>query len=177
MHFVSCETFRTSFRNPACSSPTLVVILRWAQSSEKAFQILTSDNSLLPDKTILPQLLHVIWTATESLKNCWLCLDTFWKLWTFSWVSRFSLWKLVDYMDPAYNPAFILKVLDLIDNLSSPRAQRAGPRAESARAVTGRRNSHRWEGGRLFDRSAGFFYGNSCNSGTESRKIVSKVGN
>ena len=52
-----------------------------------------------------------------------------------------------------------------------------GPRAESARAVTGRRNSYRWEGGRLFDGSAGFFYGNSCNSGTESRKIVSKVGN
>ena len=50
-------------------------------------------------------------------------------------------------------------------------------RAESARAVTGRRNSYRWEGGRLFDGSAGFFYGNSCNSGTESRKIVSKVGN
>ena len=64
--------------------------------------------------------------------------------------------------------------------LSSPRAKRAGPkglRAESARAVTGRRNSHRWEGGRLFELSAGFFYGNSCNSGTESRKIVSKVGN
>ena len=34
-----------------------------------------------------------------------------------------------------------------------------------------------WEGGRLFDGSAGFFYGNSCNSGTESRKMVSKVGN
>ena len=34
-----------------------------------------------------------------------------------------------------------------------------------------------WEGGRLFDRSAGFFYENSCNSGTESRKIVPKVGN
>ena len=34
-----------------------------------------------------------------------------------------------------------------------------------------------WEGGRLFDMSAGSFYGNSCNSGTESRKIVSKVGN
>ena len=33
------------------------------------------------------------------------------------------------------------------------------------------------EGGTLFDRSAGFFYGNSCNSGTESRKIVPKVGN
>ena len=55
--------------------------------------------------------------------------------------------------------------------------QPAGPRAESARAVTGRRNSHRWEGGRLFDGSAGFFYGNSCNSGTKSRKIISKVGN
>ena len=53
----------------------------------------------------------------------------------------------------------------------------SGLRAESARAVTGRRNSHRWEGGRLFELSAGFFYGNSCNFGTKSRKIVSKVGN
>ena len=69
---------------------------------------------------------------------------------------------------------------DVKNHFSSPRAKRAGPkglRAESARAVTGRRNSHRWEGGRLFEPSAGFFYGNSCNSGTESRKIVSKVGN
>ena len=67
-----------------------------------------------------------------------------------------------------------------INYLSSPRAKRAGPkglRAESARAVTGRRNSHRWEGGRLVEPSAGFFYGNSCNSKTKSRKIVSKVGN
>ena len=56
-------------------------------------------------------------------------------------------------------------------------AELSSPRAESARAVTGRRNSHRWEGGRLFEPSAGFFYGNSCNSGTKSRKIVSKVGN
>ena len=53
----------------------------------------------------------------------------------------------------------------------------SSPRAESARAVTGRRNSHRGEGGRLFEPSAGFFYGNSSNSGTKSRKIVSKVGN
>ena len=53
----------------------------------------------------------------------------------------------------------------------------SSPRAESARAVTGRRNSHRWERGRLFEPSAGFFYGNSCNFGTKSRKIVSKVGN
>ena len=53
----------------------------------------------------------------------------------------------------------------------------SSPRAESARAVTGRRNSYSWEGGRLFEPSAEFFYGNSCNSGTESRKIVSKVGN
>ena len=63
--------------------------------------------------------------------------------------------------------------------LSSPCAKRAGPkglRAESARAVTGRRNSYWWEGGRLFEPSAGFFYGNSCNFGTKS-KIVPKVGN
>ena len=33
------------------------------------------------------------------------------------------------------------------------------------------------DGGRLFESSAKFFYGNSSNSGTESRKIVSKVGN
>ena len=31
----------------------------------------------------------------------------------------------------------------------------SSPRAESARAVTGRRNSHRWEGGRLFEPTAG----------------------
>ena len=53
----------------------------------------------------------------------------------------------------------------------------SSPRAESARAVTGRRCPHSGRGGRLFEPSAGFFYGNSCNSGTESRKIVSKVGN
>ena len=43
------------------------------------------------------------------------------------------------------------------NHFSSPRAKHAGPkgpRAESARAVTGRRNSHRWEGGRLFEPSA-----------------------
>ena len=34
-----------------------------------------------------------------------------------------------------------------------------------------------WEGRRLFDRSVGFFYGNNCNSETESQKIVPKVGN
>ena len=61
--------------------------------------------------------------------------------------------------------------------IPSWHCQFSSPRAESARAVTGRRNSYKWEGGRLFEPSAGFFYGNSCNSGTESRKIVSKVGN
>ena len=49
--------------------------------------------------------------------------------------------------------------------------------AESARAVTGRRCPHSGRGGRLFEPSAGFFYGNSWNSGSESQKIVSKVGN
>ena len=67
---------------------------------------------------------------------------------------------------PMFNPA----------RARSAWAPRACAR-ESARAVTGRRNSHRWEGGRLFEPSAGFFYGYSCNSGTESQKIVSKVGN
>ena len=52
-----------------------------------------------------------------------------------------------------------------------------GLRAESARAVTGRRCPHSGKGENFFYRSAGFFYGSSCNFGTESRKIVSKVGN
>merc|ERR1719195_564109 len=67
--------------------------------------------------------------------------------------------------------------LQLFGPLSSPRAKRAGPkgpRAESARAVTGRRNSHRWVGGRLFEPSAGFFYGNSCNFGTKSWVVWQK---
>ena len=73
---------------------------------------------------------------------------------------------------------FSLKIqqTDIIKPAREARGPK-GPRAESARAVTGRRNSYRWEGGRLFEPSARFFYGNSCNSGTESRKIVSKVGN
>ena len=67
--------------------------------------------------------------------------------------------------------------------LLSVRAERADRKIfgflypARARAVTGRRNSYRWEGGRLFEPSAGFFYGNGCNFGTKSRKIVSKVGN
>ena len=59
--------------------------------------------------------------------------------------------------------------------IPSWHCQFSSPRAESARVVTGRRNSHRWEGGRLFEPSAGFFYGNSCNSGSESRKIAPRV--
>ena len=50
--------------------------------------------------------------------------------------------------------------------LSSPRAKR---RACALRALGLLLYSRipQWEGGRLFDRSAGFFfYGNSCNSGT-----------
>ena len=52
-----------------------------------------------------------------------------------------------------------------------------GLRAESARAFTGRRNSYSGRGEDFLSRQPNFFYGNSCNSGTESRKIVSKVGN
>ena len=69
---------------------------------------------------------------------------------------------------------------DLCLNLSSPRAKRAGPkglRAESARAFTGRRCPHSGKGEDFLTGQPDFFYGNSCNSGTESRKMVSKVGN
>ena len=48
--------------------------------------------------------------------------------------------------------------------LSSPRAKRVGPkglRAESARAVTGRRCPHSGEGEDFLTRQLGFFYENS----------------
>ena len=56
-------------------------------------------------------------------------------------------------------------------------AQALGLRAGSARAVTSRRCPHSGRGEDFLSRQPDFFYGNSCNSGTESRKIVSKVGN
>ena len=53
----------------------------------------------------------------------------------------------------------------------------SSPRAESARAFTGRRISHSGRGEDFLTGQPDFFYRNSCNSGTESRKMVSKVGN
>ena len=63
-------------------------------------------------------------------------------------------------------------------NQAARASQRlSSPHAESARAVTGRRCPHSLKGEDFLTSPPGFFYGNSCNSGTESRKIVSKVGN
>ena len=53
----------------------------------------------------------------------------------------------------------------------------SSPRAESARAVTGRRCPHSGEGEDFLTGQLNFFYENCCNSGTESRKIDPKVGN
>ena len=52
-----------------------------------------------------------------------------------------------------------------------------GLRAESARAVTGRRCPHSGEGEDFLMRRLAFFYEIGHNSGTKSRKIASKVGN
>ena len=73
----------------------------------------------------------------------------------------------------------VLTSIDL-SLLSSPRAKHAGPKglhAESARAFTGRRCPHSGEGEDFLRRQPDFFYENCCISGTESRKIVPKVGN
>ena len=56
-------------------------------------------------------------------------------------------------------------------------ARAQGLRAESARAVTGRRCPHSEEGEDFLTGQPDFFYENCCNSGTESRKIDPKVGN
>ena len=49
--------------------------------------------------------------------------------------------------------------------------------AESARAFTGSRCPHIGRGEDFLTGQLNFFYGNCCNSGTESQKIVPKVGN
>ena len=62
--------------------------------------------------------------------------------------------------------------------LSSPRAKRAGPkglRAESARAVTGRRCPHSGVGEDFLERRPGSPHENGRNSGTKSRKLDPKV--
>ena len=67
-----------------------------------------------------------------------------------------------------------------IVGLYSPRAKLEGPkglRAESARAVTGRRCPHSGEGEDFLMGQLNFFYENCCNSVTESQKIDPKVGN
>ena len=73
-------------------------------------------------------------------------------------------------------------VIDRAQNTEKERGfiqpAREGPlRAESARAVTGRRCPHsgKWED--FLTGQLNFVYGNSCNSVTESQKIVPKVGN
>ena len=101
------------------------------------------------------------------------------------WSSRRSLdgidfgWQMIGWWRSKWFPTEVTMALVLVTPAlyCLSRIIPKGLRAESARAVTGRRNSHRWERGRLFEPSAGFFYGNSCNFGTKSRKIVSKVGN
>ena len=62
--------------------------------------------------------------------------------------------------------------------LSSPRAKHAGPkglRAESARAVTGRRCPHSGVGEDFLARRPGSPHENGCNSETKSRTIDPKV--
>ena len=64
----------------------------------------------------------------------------------------------------------------MVSMYRSPLAGPKGLRAESARAVTGRRCPHSGKGEDFLTGQLNF-YGNCCNSGTESRKIVPKVGN
>ena len=85
-----------------------------------------------------------------------------------------------------------MTILTMIENIASPevpswvdyidypaRARNARARRACALRALGLllADGTPTVGGRLFEPSAKFFYGNSCNSGTESRKIVSKVGN
>ena len=61
--------------------------------------------------------------------------------------------------------------------LKEPLKHLSSPRAESARAVTGRRCPHSGEGEDFLNCQTVFFYENCCISGTESQKIDPKMGN
>ena len=72
----------------------------------------------------------------------------------------------------------IFRIFSKGRKLSSPRAKRAGPkgpRAESARAVTGRRCPHSGVGEDFLERRPGSPHENGCNSGTKSRRLDPKV--
>ena len=66
---------------------------------------------------------------------------------------------------------------DIIAQWSSIYWSPKGLRAESAGAVTGRQCPHSGEGENFLTCQPGFFYENGCNSGTESKKIIPKLGN
>ena len=84
---------------------------------------------------------------------------------TFLFLSRWSQWlRLVILSSHQWNN----DTLNL-KKLSSPRVKRAGCYWQTV--------PPQWGGGRLVDGSTKFFYRNCCNSGTESQKIVPKVGN
>ena len=66
------------------------------------------------------------------------------------------------------------KILVDINSFIQPACETRGLRALGLLLADG---APQWGGGRLFDGSTKFFYGNCCYSGTESRKINLKVGN
>ena len=71
------------------------------------------------------------------------------------------------------NLSYALRENDSESN--SLRESSTGLRAESARAVTGRRCPHSGEGEDFLTHRVFSFYENGCNSGTESRKMAPKV--
>ena len=117
----------------------------------------------------------VIWLTNRVF---WVTKKVFWirnRVFSAIWlmVSIFSIFSLFSKIAPC-SPIRCGRIPQFVEpcltGLSSP-----GLRAESARAVTGRRwPTPQWGGGRLFEPSTGFFMKTAV---TESRKIDPKVGN
>ena len=106
----------------------------------------------------------VIWLTNRvfwvTKKVFWIRNRVFSAIWLmFSIFSIFSLFSKIAPCSPIRCGRIPQFVEPCLTGLSSP-----GLRAESARAVTGRRwPTPQWGGGRLFEPSTGFFYENCCN--------------
>ena len=78
---------------------------------------------------------------------------------------------------PYFNQQHLSKILNIFVNLLQRYLITFFNCQARARAFTGRQCPHSGRGEDFLTGQPDFFYGNSCNSGTESRKIDPKVGN
>ena len=95
--------------------------------------------------------------------------------WMLTFDMLFIIFRNLDNHAKVYKYRLYLLYLSLLLLLSSPCAGPQGLRAESARAVTGRRCPHSGVGEDFLERRPGSPHENGRNSGTKSRKLDTLV--